>query len=248
MARSFIHPRKKTNLALGALHFFAVVAASPLFFMSVQHVQAACADPPGRGIDWQECRKTSVMMNGMDLAESNFEKSNLSSSDLRGARLIGSNFSKSNLVRASLADVNASNANFSGVVAARTDFSGGIFKNSNFFKAEITRADFSGATLENSDLSKGQFSRVNFKDASLNKINLDFTSLARSDLRGVNFDGPVSMHGTFLFRTHLEGLDLNKITGLQSWQLELACGDETTIVPDGLTRPTRWPCSNDNDG
>ena len=223
-------------LALGSL-------TSPV----LTDAHAACTDAPGRGIDWTECRKTSVMMNGMDLADSNFEKANLSSSDIRGARLIGSNFSKANLVRASLAGVNASNANFSGVVASRTDFSGGIFKNSNFFKAEITRADFSGAVLTNSNLSKGQFSRVNFTDASFDNVNLDFTSLARSDLRGVMFKGPVSMEGTFLFRARLEGVDLNNISGLENWQLELACGDDATVVPSGLSRPGAWPCTEEDD-
>ena len=247
MIRKFKHGPGSIGFVLGILQVCAVVAGGLLSAPFVHSAYAACTDSPGRGIDWHECRKPSVMMNGMDLAESNFEKANLSSSDIRGARLIGSNFSKSNLVRASLAGVNASNANFSGVVASRTDFSEGIFKDTTFFKAEITRADFSNAVLENSNLSKGQFSRVIFSGASLNKVNFDFTSLARSDLRGVKFDGTVSMKGTFLFRTHLEGVDLNKISGLENWQLELACGDDATIVPSGLTRPTMWPCSEEDD-
>lgn len=226
-------------VALAATGMFA----SPI----LQTAHAGCEDSPGRAVNWQECRKTSVMMNGMDLAEGNFEKANLTSSDIRNARLIGSNFSKANLVRASLAGVNASNANFSGVIASRTDFSEGIFKDTNFFKAEITRADFSDSSLVNADLSKGQFSRVKFSGATLENVNFDFSSLARSDLRDVKLEGNISMSGTFLFRTHLEGVDLNMITGLKDWQLELACGDETTKIPDGLTRPATWPCPDEDD-
>ncbi|MEM9333093.1 MAG: pentapeptide repeat-containing protein [Pseudomonadota bacterium] len=128
---------RSVGFAVRQLQIFALAAAGVMATPVMQAAHAGCEDSPGRAVDWQECRKTSVMLNGIDLADGNFEKANLSSSDIRNARLIGSNFSKANLVRASLAGANASNADFSGAIASRTDFSEGIFKDTNFFKAEI---------------------------------------------------------------------------------------------------------------
>jgi hypothetical protein len=38
----------------------------------------------------------------------------------------------------------------------------------------------------------------------------------------------------------IRGLDLRKIRGLNQQQIERACGDSTTQLPEYLSRPTHW--------
>jgi len=40
-------------------------------------------------------------------------------------------------------------------------------------------------------------------------------------------------------------VDLRGVTGLTAAQLEVACGDASTRLPDGLKAPKSWPCGKD---
>ena len=54
--------------------------------------------------------------------------------------------------------------------------------------------------------------------------------LAATDLRGAN-----------LWDAHLQGARLPGAVGLTQEQLDMAFGNDRTLLPDGLTRPARWP-------
>ena len=41
-------------------------------------------------------------------------------------------------------------------------------------------------------------------------------------------------------QSHLEGASLRDASGLTQEQLDVACGDDRTQLPDGLTRPNGW--------
>jgi len=209
---------------------------------SVEPAHASCSSSAGPGVNWEDCRKRNLIMTDFDFTGSNLSRTDMSSSDLRGTTFDKSNLSKANLVRASLAGGSAREANFNGVIAYRTDFSSGNYSGSSFAKAEIIRANFSESVLENNNMSKGEFSRVNFTGAQIGTINFDFSNLARSDFRGSKITGAMTMTGTFLFRTRFEGTDLSQVTGLQPWQLEMACGNAATILPAGVNQPDSWPC------
>jgi uncharacterized protein YjbI with pentapeptide repeats len=84
---------------------------------------------------------------------------------------------------------------------------------------DLDRADLSGAKLPEADLRDAKLKRVNFSGA---------------DLRGVNLAGAV------LRLTRLDGADLAGARGLTQNQLDRACGDQKTALPDGLTvKPCR---------
>ena len=55
----------------------------------------------------------------------------------------------------------------------------------------------------------------------------------------------VSIEGAYLFQTRLEGVDLSDVTGLQQWQINLACGNDETILPPSVSRPKDWVCPED---
>ena len=61
-------------------------------------------------------------------------------------------------------------------------------------------------------------------------------------MHGTTFEGPLNFTDAFLFLTRFEGLDLSAATGLQQMQIDLACGDDKTKLPEGLKVPATWPC------
>ncbi len=229
------------SIALAAVSG-AVLGLASLNDFSVNTSHAACSSSAGPGVDWEDCRKRNLIMTEFDFTGSNISRADLSSSDLRGSVFDKSDLSKSNLVRASLAGAKARDVNFTRAIAYRTNFSSGDYTGSNFGKAEIIRADFSKSVLLNIDMSKGEFSRVNFSNAQIGNINFDSSNLARSDFRGTEISDSLSMKGAFLFRTRFEGVDLSRINGLETWQLEMSCGNASTVLPEGMERPPNWPC------
>lgn len=239
---------KNSSFSVSAIGFVvAILASLPVSFPLTGTAHAACSSSAGQGVNWEDCRKRNLIMSGFDFSGSNFTRADLSSSDLRDTKLDGSKFEKTNLVRASLKGATARKADFSGVLASRTDFSNGDFSGANFQKAETFRSDFSNSNLSGSDLSKAEFGRAIFAQADLTSVSFDFTNLARADLRGATFETAPSFENAFLFQTRIEGLDLSQATGLESWQVALACGDEDTKLPGALARPDTWPCAEDAD-
>jgi uncharacterized protein YjbI with pentapeptide repeats len=73
------------------------------------------------------------------------------------------------------------------------------------------------------------------------------TNLARADFRGATLSKPVDFDRAFFFLTRIEGVDLAAATGLTQWQLDMACGDDKTMLPAGLKKPKDWPCQFQQD-
>jgi len=209
----------------------------------IKEALAGCSDTAAPGVEWNNCRKRNLIMAGFDFTGSSFKRTDLSASDLRNNNFENANFEKANLMRASLAGSKAPNSNFTGITALRTDFSRGNYKNANFQKAEISRADFSGSDLENADMSKAELSRVNFQKANLHGVNLSFSNIARADFTETSLDENLALEGAFMFLTRIEGLDLSQVKGLAQWQINMACGDDNTRLPDGFSKPKSWPCA-----
>lgn len=216
----------------------------PITFAGSGTALAACSDAAESGVNWSGCRKRNIIMSDFDFEGADFTRADLSSSDLRNTNLNDAKFVKANLVRASLMGASAMNADFSNAVASRTDFAGADLSNSNLSKAETNRVNFSKANLSGANLSKAEFARAIFSETNISSVNFDYSNLARSDFRGAKFDAPPSMESAYLFQTRIEGLDLSLVKGLTNWQIELACGDDSTILPEGIQRPASWPCKD----
>lgn len=211
-------------------------------FSIVSSAHASCDETAAPGVNWQNCRKRNLILDGFDFSGSNFTRTDLSASDLRNTTLNNTIFNKTNLVRASLAGSVAQNANFKGVIASRTDFSMGNFDGADFSKAEISRSNFAKSSLKNTQMSKGDFSRGNFTNADLSNADLSFSNISRANFENVTFSEIFNLEGAYTYRTVFSGLDLSKSKQLEQWQLNLACGNDKTILPEGLTKPDSWPC------
>lgn len=230
-----------------AMIFLATSILSPYPGFITRSAHAACTDTAAPSVNWENCRKRNLIMDNFNFSGSNFTRADLSASDLRNSNFQKAMFFKTNLARASLAGSDAEGANFEGVVASRSDFSNGNYKNANFLKAEIGRSNFSSSSLENADMSKADFSRVNFFNSNLKGVNLNFSNISRANLTGVNIDENFSLEGAYMFLTRIEGLDLSASKTLKQWQIDMACGNEKTILPEGISAPDTWPCDFEAD-
>jgi len=63
------------------------------------------------------------------------------------------------------------------------------------------------------------------------------THLERADLREADFQG------AGLWKTQLQGADLRGAKHLTQKQVEMACVDEHTQLPEGFSRPVPCPAS-----
>jgi uncharacterized protein YjbI with pentapeptide repeats len=52
----------------------------------------------------------------------------------------------------------------------------------------------------------------------------------------------VNFSGAYTYLTHFENVDLSMASNLSRAQLEKACGNDKTILPQGLKRPISWHC------
>jgi uncharacterized protein YjbI with pentapeptide repeats len=204
-----------------------------------------CKSAPAPELDWSDCNKRNLMLEGSDLEGARLFGIDFSMTDLRGANLKSANLEKAILVRSVLADAIADKANLARVEAYRTSFVGVSAEGASFTSAELQRADFSRARLTGANFEKAELGRANFTGAVLTGARFSFANLSRADLSTAIFEGPIEFDGAFLYLTRIEGLDLSAATGLQQAQIDLACGDATTKLPSGLSAPATWPCAFD---
>ncbi len=214
------------------------------FFLSFETPLAACDDPAGKGVDWQDCRKRNLDIRSSELENAKLERVDLTSTDLRQANLSHAVLHKAILVRASLSGSTAKNADFTKALGYRTTFSSADYSGSKFSNAEISRSDFSSANLQDASFEKADLARSIFSNAILTGSSFNSANLARADLRDIRFDGGLDFTRAFLMQTRIEGLDLSRAGGLAQWQVDMACGDDSTVLPEGLSRPTGWPCKS----
>lgn len=220
--------------------------AMALAFVSPAVSHAACDDAPAPGVDWKDCRKRNLIMSGSDLSDSDLSLANFASSDLRDSNFSNANLFKTNLLRASFEDSIGTNADFRQALGFRTNFSGVDFTGSNFEKAELHRSSFKEAILTGTNFEKTELGRADFTDATITGAVFKFSNLSRADFRDVVHEGPIPLEGAYLLLTRIEGVDLSGSEGLAQWQVDMACGDSDTKLPEGLTRPANWPCGEDS--
>jgi uncharacterized protein YjbI with pentapeptide repeats len=80
------------------------------------------------------------------------------------------------------------------------------------------------------DLSRANLGEAVLVGAQLGEANLSGAWLDRANLSGAN----------------LSGVDLRETRKLAQKQVDVARGDGTTRLPDGLRRPASWPTEEDS--
>lgn len=206
---------------------------------------AGCSDGPAKEVDWADCRKRNLILRGTTLTGSDMHGTDLTSTDLRDTNLDGADLTKANLLNSHLSGSSLVGANLSRVVGFRSMFHDTDLTQVDFEKSEMQRAEFDGSILHDVNFDKAELGRATFAGATLSNVNFDFAILARTDFRDAKLDGPINLTSAYLYLTRFEGLDLSAASGLVQAQLDLSCGDDETVLPEGLTSPASWPCDDE---
>ncbi len=166
-----------------------------------------------------------------DLTEALLEGSNFARCDMTGAKLDGIEAQGINLSYAVLngvqgadAELIGSNLSHSSMVGAKMQDA--VFDNSNLSYADLSRADLKDSSLQNTRLFKAVLDGAKLVDADFEGANLKQSEFGRADVRGANFEEAM-----------LVGADLSHVKGLRQEQLDGACGDAETALPENLTLP-----------
>ncbi|MEZ5800047.1 MAG: pentapeptide repeat-containing protein, partial [Nitratireductor sp.] len=131
------------------------------------------------------------------------------------------------------------------VEAYRSSFQKVVAKGASFASAELQRAAFDGADLSYASFEKADLSRASFDEAVLSGASFAYANLSRADLSKASVAGTIGLDRAFMLLTRIEGLDLSRATGLDQSQIDMACGDAKTRLPEGLAAPASWPCPRD---
>lgn len=221
----------------------ATVALTALAWGEAAFAAPDCRSAAAPGVDWEDCDKANIVLRNTDLQGARLFSTDFTSTDLRGANLTVAILEKATLVRASLAGAKADQAHFDRIEAYRANFSSLAAEGASFAGAELQRVNFHGAQLQGASFEKAELGRANFADADLTGARFALANLSRADFRGATAGGPMDFSRAFLFLSRIEGLDLSRATGLEQQQIELACGDAGTRLPEGLRAPDSWPCA-----
>ena len=208
-------------------------------------VHADCGDKPKPQVDWTKCTKMRLVLRNNDLSGAVLQRTNLSSTDLAGAKLQGAVLVEAILDRARLREADLTGSDLTKAQGSRVNFQKANLAGVALKKSELLRADFSGANLENADLSKAELGRAVFAEANLKGADLSYSNVARANFSEAQLKN-VDLTRAYTYLTRIEGVDLSKTIGLTQEQLELACGDLHTQLPNGLEKPTSWPCAKDD--
>jgi hypothetical protein len=105
------------------------------------------------------------------------------------------------------------------------------FADALFIDANLEEMTGANVNFHRADLTRASLQRARLSDPIFEDVSLMGADLRQARIRRAVFSG------AFLLGTRLEGVDLSDARGLTPAQLNLACGDETTQPPPGLTRP-----------
>ena len=121
------------------------------------------------------------------------------------------------------------------------DFRDANLKLANLSDADLSYANLSYANLLNANLNGAYLSVVNLRDAILNGANLTRAYLTRANLSNAHLLN-ANLNGANLSGANLRdrGADLGGARVLTQTQLDAACGDADTKLPEGLKPPK--PC------
>jgi uncharacterized protein YjbI with pentapeptide repeats len=207
---------------------------------AVEIAQVKGAALEGRDLRDADARR-SFLVNGK-LSYTDLRGADLMDADLRGADLYHSDLRGANLWSADLREARAQVVKSIIVVdkAGASGPPGGGY---------VSYVDLRGASLQRADLRNAKFRNAKFSNANLRDADLQFGDLSGADLGGANLISAdlrdanligAAFHGAIIVRAdlrgaRLSGADLSDAHGVTQEQLDEACGDDETRLPEGLT-------------
>ena len=123
-----------------------------------------------------------------------------------------------------------------GLDGSRANFCEADLSRADFVMAMLAGADFSKAKLEGAKLTRANLTRADFTEAQLHGAHFDAAMLHEAVFHDVEF-GSASLQYAKLYQANLQGANLRKVQGLTQYQINMACLDQNTKLPAGLSHP-----------
>jgi uncharacterized protein YjbI with pentapeptide repeats len=203
------------------------------------------ANLSGQWLLGEVLRKTDLSyanLSGSDLHGVDLLRANLSGANLRGANLSGgADLSGADLSRANLSDANLSIANLLAANLSDAILSGAHLNRAKLYGTNLSGSDLHDVDLFRANLSGANLSYANLSGAILSDANLIIANLSRAKLVGADLSG-ADLSRANLSRANLSDANLIEAKNLTQTQLDKACGNANTNLPEGLTLK---PCSTD---
>ena len=119
----------------------------------------------------------------------------------------------------------------------------------NLSSANFQGADLTEASLQNAYLRGANLQNASLEQAKLQDAFLGAAQLWGANLQGANFQGAnlwdaelqgANLQGASLEQAKLQGVNLTAVKHLTQAQVNIACFDDSSILPQGLEKPA--PC------
>jgi uncharacterized protein YjbI with pentapeptide repeats len=212
-----------------------------------------------------ELNLANISIPGADLSDANLSYptaisgaavlvgADLRGADLRGAKLIRAKLSGAVLSDANLSGANLFDANLIVAYLGGTNLSGADLRGANLGDASLAHTNLGDASLSAANLSRAHLIGVNLSGANLDGANLSGADLSGTnlsgakligaDLAGAYLGGVTELdagmkdigQGRILNGANLSGADLDFAKNLTQTQLDQACGNADTKLPENLT-------------
>jgi uncharacterized protein YjbI with pentapeptide repeats len=209
-------------------------------------------------------------LQSANLQQVKLQRAGLAGTDLRGAKLQQAELQGAIFMLAKLQQADLYDAKLQKAILLGADLQGASLREAKLQQAELQGArlqeailvdaklqgaDLQGARLQGAKLQRANLHGANLRGTDLQGANLQGTDLQGTDLQGTNLQG-TDLQGANLLLANLRGsipfgvlprvgdlweLDLTEVKGLTQDQVNMACVDENTKLPQGLTRPAPCP-------
>lgn len=214
-----VQTMKMRTLTLAALPllFIATPSAAQIRVDArIQMSSGSCA-----GCDLSNKAMNGVRLNNANLSGSVFNNSNLSGGSLDGSNLTGAHFRGTLMYRVKGDDVTMPRA---------------VLEDATLTEAHLSNAKLAEANLSRANLSRAIFSDTDFKGAQFDNANLTGAQFQSGQFQNARFDGTILIDAK-LDNANFSGANMLTAQGLKQAQLDVACGDERTRLPVGLSLP-----------
>src|SRR5215475_697852 len=145
------------------------------------------------------------------------------------------------LAQANIPGANLSGANLTGADLDSAHLNSAYLSGANLTSAKLTRVDLTGANLTGANLGLADLNGSYLSSANLSGANLSGVNLRGADLTGANLRS-ANLRSANLSVAYLIGADLTGAKNLIQTQLNEACGNNKTELPEGLSLTLLKPC------
>jgi uncharacterized protein YjbI with pentapeptide repeats len=193
-------------------------------YANLEEADISTKPPTWTGLE-EKLQDEIPLVKGAKLKRANLQNAKMVRAFLINADLRGANLQQADLSLANLQQADLSLANLQEAALVRANL-----QEAALVEANLHEAALSGATLHKASMRFANLQQANLSLANLQQADLSLANLQQADLGGA-----------YLQQANLGGAYLTDVKNLIQAQLDQACVDEHTKLPEGLTRPKPCP-------